>query len=92
MHQEQKRIEEEQQNRQHCEFALREKGYQKKSGELEKAYWRKAKELAAREKKMNNLEKEFQNLMEDQEFKICEIEQKYDRKVRKLQEEWKNSR
>ena len=53
--------------------------------------WRKliGGELAAQEKKMNNLEKEFQHLMEDQEWKICEIEQKYDSKVRKLQEEWK---
>ena len=38
---------------------------------------------------MNNLEKEFQHLMEDQEWKICEIEQKHERKVRRLQEEWR---
>ena len=30
---------------------------------------------------MNNLEKEFKHLMEDHKWKICEIEQKYERKI-----------
>ncbi|XP_065890509.1 uncharacterized protein [Dysidea avara] len=87
MYEECKRIEEEQQNKQQCEFALKEEDYKRKIGKLEEAYRMRVKELVARERKMHDLEKEFQHLMEDQEKKTHEIEQKYDNMLHRMQED-----
>jgi len=93
MYEKQVKIKGEQQYKQQCEFAFKEEEYKNRIGELEEVYQRRVKELVAQGKKTQDLEKEFQHLMEDQEKKTREIERKYENMLHRMQEELqKNSK